>query len=167
MDAPKPYYDSYELLTINDLNARTTAMQTGKVHAITNVDPKTVEFLRKSPGITIKDTPSRGHYNFTARTDTNPFDSPDLVLAMKYALPRQQIIDLAPAVLVLWAMIIPSMLAMPFGIGAQRELDLIKLATTMSALGIVEPLSCGLLTFLGPMLLMVRCSLKRVRLKLV
>lgn len=75
-DAPKPYYDSYELLTINDLNARTTAMQTGKVHAITNVDPKTVEFLRKSPGITIKDTPSRGHYNFTARTDTNPFDSP-------------------------------------------------------------------------------------------
>lgn len=92
-DAPRPYYDSYELVTINDITSRTAALQTGQVHAIDRIDLKGVDFLRQAPNVVINDTPSRGHYNFIAMTDTNPYDLPDLILAMKYALPRQQIID--------------------------------------------------------------------------
>ena len=92
-NAPLPYYDSFELMIINDDTARTAALQTGQVHAIERVDLKTVDFLRQSPNVQINNTSSRGHYNFIAHTDTNPFDNPDVVLALKYALPRQQIID--------------------------------------------------------------------------
>ena len=90
---PYPYYDSFELLAINDDTARTAALQTGQVHAIDRVDLKTVGFLQQSRNVQINNTPSRGHYNFIAHTNTNPFDNADVMMALKYALPRQQIID--------------------------------------------------------------------------
>ena len=88
-----PYYDSVEILVINDDTARTAALQTGKVHIIDRVPNTEIDFLQLSNNINIVSTPSRGHYNFLAHTNTNPFDNADVMLALKYAMPRQQIID--------------------------------------------------------------------------
>lgn len=88
-----PYYNSFEILVITDDTARAAALQTGKVHAIDRVDPKITDFMAQSRNVNITSAPSRGHYNFLAHTNTDPYTNPDLILAMKYAMPRQQIID--------------------------------------------------------------------------
>jgi peptide/nickel transport system substrate-binding protein len=87
------HVESVEQLAINDLTARTSALQTGAVHVINRVDPKTVELLRRSPAVEIIDVPSGGHYTFPMRCDTAPFDNRDLRLALKYAIDRQDIVD--------------------------------------------------------------------------
>lgn len=90
---PMPYYDSLEILTINDTTARMAALQTGQVHAIERVDPKTVDFLQRSPNVRIESTPSGAHYTFPMDMDVSPFDKRDVVMALKYCLPRQQMVD--------------------------------------------------------------------------
>ncbi len=92
-NAPMPYYDSVEILTINDTTARMAALQTGQVHAIERVDPKTVDFLKQSKNVQIVNTASGAHYTFPMDMSVNPFDKPDLVMALKLAVPRQQMVD--------------------------------------------------------------------------
>jgi peptide/nickel transport system substrate-binding protein len=92
-NAPMPYYDSLEILTINDTTARMASLQTGKVHAIERVDPKTVDFLKQSKNVRIENTPTGAHYTFPMDMSVNPFDKPDVVMALKYAVPRQQMVD--------------------------------------------------------------------------
>jgi peptide/nickel transport system substrate-binding protein len=87
------YYDSYEVLVINDATARTSAMTGGKVHAINRVDPKTVHLLGRAPGISINNVSGRGHYVFINHIDTPPFDNIDLRLALKYAVDREQLVE--------------------------------------------------------------------------
>ncbi|MEZ4605441.1 MAG: ABC transporter substrate-binding protein [Deinococcales bacterium] len=89
---PMPYYDSLEVLIINDTTARMAALQTGQVHAIERVDPKTVGFMRQSRNVQIVNTPTGAHYTFPADMSVNPFDKPDVVLAPSN-VPRQQMVD--------------------------------------------------------------------------
>lgn len=89
----RPYVDSFELLVITDPTARTSALQTGKVHAINRIDPKSVEFLQRSKNISIENVAGRGHYVFIMHVNSNPFDAPDVQLALKHAMNRQQMVD--------------------------------------------------------------------------
>lgn len=86
------HVDSVELLVINDQAARTSALQTGSIHVMNRVDPKTVALLERSPDIQIIDVPSAGHYCFPMRCDTAPFDNVDLRLALKYAVDREDMV---------------------------------------------------------------------------
>src|SRR5690606_6468850 len=72
-----------ETLVLNDLTARTSALQTGAVHIVNRVDPKTVDLLKRSPNVEILAVPSAGHYLFPMRTDMAPFDNKDVRLALK------------------------------------------------------------------------------------
>ena len=83
------HVDSVELLVINDLTARMSALQSGQVHMINRVDPKSVAFLKSSPNITIENTSGKGHYVFIMHTDKEPFSNVDLRLALKYAMDRE------------------------------------------------------------------------------
>ena len=87
------HVDSYEVLVINDDTARTAALTTGKVHAINRVSPKTVELLKRAPGVEINNVSGRGHYVFINHIDTAPFDNLDLRLALKYAVDRAELVD--------------------------------------------------------------------------
>jgi peptide/nickel transport system substrate-binding protein len=87
------HVDTVETLAINDLTARTSAVQTGQVHFINRLDPKTVGLLARAPGIKIFDVPGAGHYTFPMRADTAPFDNVDVRLALKYAIDREDIVD--------------------------------------------------------------------------
>lgn len=89
----RAHVDTVEVLAINDMAARVSALQTGAVHIIHRVDPKIVPLLRRNPDIKIIDIPSAGHYAFPMRCDTPPFDSIDIRLALKYAIDRQGILD--------------------------------------------------------------------------
>ena len=84
--------DSVETLAINDLTARTSALQTGAVHFVNRLDPKTVDLLKRMPGLQVFDVPSAGHYTFPMRCDTPPFDNNDLRLALKYGIDRDDMV---------------------------------------------------------------------------
>ena len=88
-----PYVDSVEILVINDPTARTASLQTGKVHMVNRVEPKSVSFLQGSKNVKIENVSGRGHYVFIMHINTNPFDAPDIQLALKYAINRQQMVD--------------------------------------------------------------------------
>ena len=89
----RAHVDSVESLVLNDLTARTSALQTGAVHIVNRVDPKTVDLLKRSPNVEILAVPSAGHYLFPMRTDMAPFDNKDVRLALKYAIDRKEIVD--------------------------------------------------------------------------
>jgi len=87
------YFDSIEVLVINDATARTAALSSGKVHVINRVSPKTVSLLKRAPGVKINNISGRGHYVFINHVDTPPFNNVDLGLALKYAVNRQELVD--------------------------------------------------------------------------
>lgn len=49
----RAFVDAVEVLVINDPTARTNALISGQVHAINRVDFKTVDFLKRSPALTL------------------------------------------------------------------------------------------------------------------
>lgn len=85
--------DSVETLALNDLTARTSALQTGAVHFVNRLDPKTVHLLARASNVAILDVPSAGHYTFVMRCDTPPFDNNDLRLALKWGIDRHDLVD--------------------------------------------------------------------------
>ncbi len=87
------WFDSFEVLVINDATARMAALTTGKVHAINRVDPKTIDLLKRAPNIKINNVSGRGHYVFIMHVDTPPFADNHLRLALKYAIDRKEMLD--------------------------------------------------------------------------
>ena len=91
--ADNGYFDSVEILAINDSTARTAALQSGQVHLINRIEPKVAGLLSRAPGLTVQSTTGRGHYVFIMHTDTAPFDNLDLRLALKYAINREELVE--------------------------------------------------------------------------
>ncbi len=89
----RAWADSVETLALNDLTARTSALQTGAVHFINRLDPKTVNLLERAPGVLVINVPSAGHYTFVMRCDTPPFDDNHLRLALKWGIDRDELVD--------------------------------------------------------------------------
>ena len=87
---------SVEVLVMNDNTARMAALQSGQVHIINRVEPKTVELLRRAPGVVIESVPSKGHYVFIMHCNTAPFDNIDLRTALKLAMDREQMVKQDP-----------------------------------------------------------------------
>lgn len=89
----RAHADQVEIVVINDATARLAALQSGQVHMINRVEPKVVELVKRVPGVTVQNVAGRGHYVFIAHVNTAPFDNQDLMLALKYAMNRQEMVD--------------------------------------------------------------------------
>lgn len=87
------WFDAVTMITLNDANARQTALVTGQVDAITSVDLKTVGMLGRAPGIVIDNIPSGSHITIPGFADTAPMDNVDARLALKYAINREEIVE--------------------------------------------------------------------------
>ncbi len=87
------YFDSIEMISLIDPNARTSALISGDVNAIDRVDLKTVDLLANAPGINIERTDGTQHYTFAMHTDKDPYISRNVRLALKYAINRQELVD--------------------------------------------------------------------------
>ncbi len=85
--------DTIELLTITDPAARSSALITGEVHVIDQVDLKTVELLARNPAITILEGAGPLHYTFPMATNVAPFDNVDVRKALKYAINREEMVE--------------------------------------------------------------------------
>lgn len=87
-------FDRVELLYIGDENQRAAALQNGTVDIINRVNPKTAALLSKNPALKVSRTPGMGNrFCFVAHTDKNPFSNRDVMLALKYGIDRQKIVD--------------------------------------------------------------------------
>jgi peptide/nickel transport system substrate-binding protein len=73
-------------------SARISALRTGSVHLINQIDPRIVAKLRQSPDLTIINTPSPAYDEYLMHCDVSPFDNVDLRLALKYAIDREALI---------------------------------------------------------------------------
>jgi len=92
--ANRGYFDRVELLYIPDANARTAALQTNQVDIINRVPAKTAGLLEKNKSLKISRSPGVGNrFCFVAHTDKAPFNNPDLMMALKYGIDRQKIVD--------------------------------------------------------------------------
>ncbi|MER9597294.1 ABC transporter substrate-binding protein [Mesorhizobium sp. M0244] len=87
------WFDSVELLAIQDAAARTNALTTGQIHAIERCDLKTVHLLERNQGLEIVSIGGTQHYTMPMLCDVSPFDNKDVRLALKYAIDRQQLLD--------------------------------------------------------------------------
>ena len=87
------WFDTIEIIAIADANARGTAITTGELDAISAVDKKTAHLMSRDPNIEIMNVPSGSHYTLPMFMDVSPFDSNDVRLALKYAFPRQELLD--------------------------------------------------------------------------
>ncbi|MDJ0684797.1 MAG: ABC transporter substrate-binding protein [Alphaproteobacteria bacterium] len=87
------HFDAVEMVVLNDVNARQTAVTTGDVDAITEFDLKTANLMKRNRNIEILEVASGAHVTMPMHVDTAPFDNYDVRKAMKLAIDRQDIIN--------------------------------------------------------------------------
>ena len=89
----RAWFDEVETRCIADINARTTALQTGQIDAMAFVDTTTAELLATGPGIKLIQTKGKQHYAFSMNCKNPLFTDPDVRMAMKLAIDRQEMLD--------------------------------------------------------------------------
>ncbi|MDX1512124.1 MAG: ABC transporter substrate-binding protein [Gammaproteobacteria bacterium] len=86
------YFDEVEITVLNDPNARQTALVTGDVDAVTQLELKTLSLLKRSKNIEIDNVPSGSAITMPMFCDVAPFDDVNVRLALKLAIDREDII---------------------------------------------------------------------------
>ena len=87
------YFDEVEYIVINDPNARQTALVTGDVDAVTLLENKTMSLLARDPNVEVDNVPSAQCITLPMHTNKAPFDNPDVRMALKLAINREEIVD--------------------------------------------------------------------------
>ena len=88
----RAHFAEVENIAIADINARTSALKTGRIDAMNRCDLKTVHLLGRSPGVEVLKYNGTTHYTFPMRTDTAPYDNNNVRLALKYAVDREHLV---------------------------------------------------------------------------
>ena len=86
------WLDGADVTVINDASARLNALISGQVDAINRVDHKAVALLSKTPKIEVVRAPGGWFAIMAMMTDKEPYSNPDIRLALKYAVDREQIV---------------------------------------------------------------------------
>lgn len=87
------YFDAVEIITLNDPNARQTALVTGDVDAVSLIELKTMALMNRNPNVNVHNVPSAGAITMPMLTDIAPFDNVDVRNALKLAIDRDEIIE--------------------------------------------------------------------------
>jgi peptide/nickel transport system substrate-binding protein len=89
----RAHFDGIELLSVLDPAARQSALLTGTVDVIDQVDLKTVALLSRAPGVKVLSTTGTQHYTFAMDTRAAPFSDNNVRLALKHGVDRQELVD--------------------------------------------------------------------------
>ncbi len=92
-DEGRGHFDSIEMISLVDLNARTTALVSGEVDAIDRLDLKTVGLLARRPGVNIQSVAGSQHYTFAMSCNKEPFTDVNVRRALKYAINREELVE--------------------------------------------------------------------------
>ncbi|WP_420861832.1 ABC transporter substrate-binding protein [Algirhabdus cladophorae] len=92
-DGSAGWFDSVEVIAINDSSARMNALMTGQVDAVNRVDFKTEPLMKANPMINIFEVTGNQHYTFPMLTNLSPYDNMQVRQALKHAINRQEMVD--------------------------------------------------------------------------
>lgn len=92
-DGRAGWFNSIEMIAINDGTARMNALLTGQVDVINRIDVKTESLLKANPNIEIFEVTGNQHYTFPMLTNIAPFDDINVRKALKYSIDRQEMVD--------------------------------------------------------------------------
>jgi peptide/nickel transport system substrate-binding protein len=84
------HFDEIVTLFISDVGARTSALLTGEIDGMQNVDLKTMGRMKKMPNVVAFPTTGNQHVTLPMQSKSAPFDNVDLQLALKYAIDREE-----------------------------------------------------------------------------
>ncbi len=87
------YFDAVDMTVVNEPNARQTALITGQLDAISEVDLKTAHLLKRDRNVEVDEVASGAHCTIPMFCDQAPFDNVDVRLALKYSIDREQIVQ--------------------------------------------------------------------------
>lgn len=88
----KPYLDEFEFVAITDPTARANAFVTGEIDFMNDLEVTNIPLVDRSSDLEVLRVPSLRHFSFDMDTTTPPFDNPDVRMALKYAIDRDDII---------------------------------------------------------------------------
>ncbi|RWF59143.1 MAG: ABC transporter substrate-binding protein [Mesorhizobium sp.] len=91
------HVDTVETLVINDATARVSALQGGSVHIVNGIDYKIAPLLKKDPRAYLVVTEGKQHFSLPMDATKEPFTNADVVLALKHAIDREQMVKLLMA----------------------------------------------------------------------
>lgn len=86
------HLDAAEITVIGDWSERLNALISGQVDIINRVDHRTVGLLAKAARTEIVRAPGGWHAVMAMQVDKPPYDNPDIRLALKYSVDREQIL---------------------------------------------------------------------------
>jgi peptide/nickel transport system substrate-binding protein len=86
----KPYVEQLEYFSIQDETARINAMLAGNIEVASQLGPRVIRRVKASPGFAVMETKSGNYNDFILRQDSEVTRNPDLALAIKYLMDREQ-----------------------------------------------------------------------------
>jgi peptide/nickel transport system substrate-binding protein len=86
------HLDAAEILVLPDWSERLDTLISGQADIVDRVDPRTAGLLAKAAHMEIVRSPGGWHAVMAMEIDKPPYDNPDLRLALKYAIDREQIL---------------------------------------------------------------------------
>jgi peptide/nickel transport system substrate-binding protein len=86
----KPYLDEIEFFGIPDESARVNALLSGDIQLAGSVSPRATRQITATDGYEIFETKSGSYTDLVMRLDAEPGRNPDMVMAMKYLMDREQ-----------------------------------------------------------------------------
>ncbi|MGR3462727.1 MAG: ABC transporter substrate-binding protein [Roseovarius sp.] len=87
------WFDSVEVITLADQNARTTALISGDVDMVDRLDLKTVSMVARNDNIQINSVAGTQHFTFAMDTRADPFSDNHIRQALKYAVNREELVE--------------------------------------------------------------------------
>ena len=87
------YFDAVTIIVVNDPSARQSALITGDVDAVTQLELKTMSLLKRDSSINVHNLPSGTAITMPMHVDTAPFDNVDVRNALKLAINRKDMIE--------------------------------------------------------------------------
>lgn len=89
----RAWFDRVEAVSLADLDDREAALAAGSVDFIDGVNFLVFDAYKGAPGFVAQETVGSKYVSSVMDVRAAPFDDPDVRAAMKYATPRQQIIE--------------------------------------------------------------------------
>jgi len=90
-----PYIDEIETFGIPDNTSRVNALLAGEVEMITALDPQLVTQVSESDNSAVLNQPGGAHPTYPMRSDVSPFSDNNARLAIKHAVDRERMLELA------------------------------------------------------------------------
>ena len=92
-DAGKPKAECLRITVAQEAVAAVSAIKSGQVDLVLNVDPSVIGALKDDPNVTLLQTAASNSMTVSMWIDTKPFDNPKVREALKAGVDRQAMVD--------------------------------------------------------------------------